>query len=136
MARIVYVDDQPVLLQGMKTYLQEAGHEVWATDSGAEALGRIQAGEADLLVQDVLRPVLDGRQLLRALWSDPKWTDFPVIIVSGVATAAGLPVRGVSAEDHSPCVDMWLKKPWLPSQLILAVTTTLAARDARRTRQT
>jgi CheY-like chemotaxis protein len=132
MARIVCLDDEPNLLAAMALHLRRAGHEVWATESSADALSLIRTGVIDLLVQDIMRPKMDGLTLLRVLRSDPKWADFPVIILSMGAPEGGLPPTGDPEEDRLRFADAWLNKPWTSKALIGAVAEAIAARDARR----
>jgi CheY-like chemotaxis protein len=131
MARIVCLDDERNMREVLALVFRRAGHEAWATDSSEEALSRIRSGDVDLLVQDIMRPKMDGLTLLRILRGDPKWADFPVIIVSQGAPRMGPSTGGLGA-DPLIFADAWFPKPWIPKELVRAVADALEARVARR----
>src|SRR3954469_19516695 len=62
---ILIVDDEPTMLRYLRTLLEVEGYRVETATNGAEALQRLQqAPTPDLLLLDVLMPVLDGLQTL------------------------------------------------------------------------
>jgi two-component system chemotaxis response regulator CheY len=82
MARLLLVDDDPVLLGLMAKLLGRAGHTVVEAGSGAEGLARA-AGEAfDLIISDVMMPDLDGYALTRQLRANPATRHIPVLLLT------------------------------------------------------
>lgn len=66
--RILVVDDDPVLNQLIQLTLSKAGYDVVTADHGARAAKLLQAGEAfDLILLDLMMPVMDGLRLLQWL---------------------------------------------------------------------
>lgn len=62
---IFVVDDEPTMLRYLRTLLEVEGYRVETATNGTEAIQRLQAGAVpDLLLLDVLMPVLDGLQTL------------------------------------------------------------------------
>lgn len=85
--RILVVDDDPSVRRLLSVQLGLAGHEVHIAEDGAEALTEIGRQKPDLLVLDVMMPLMDGWQLLRALRAKPLYADLPVVLL----TAKSLP---------------------------------------------
>jgi diguanylate cyclase (GGDEF)-like protein/PAS domain S-box-containing protein len=65
MATILVVDDRPINRDFLVTLLTYAGHTIHEAGNGAEALARIEQAEPDLVITDVLMPVIDGIELAR-----------------------------------------------------------------------
>jgi DNA-binding response OmpR family regulator len=85
-ARILVVDDEPDILLLHRLNLEGAGHEVLLAADGMKALERIDIDIPDMVVLDVMMPVLDGWGVLEAMQSkgDPP----PVLVVSAKSLSA------------------------------------------------
>ena len=73
--RVLVVDDEPRILKFLKLRLKASGYEVLTASNGLEALEQLQAQEPDIIVLDVVMPVMDGFETLRqvrALSSVPR----------------------------------------------------------------
>lgn len=79
MATIMIVDDHPVNRQLFVTLLGYAGHRLLEAGNGAEALEIARAEYPDLVITDILMPVLDGFTFVRRLRADPILAEVPVI---------------------------------------------------------
>ena len=88
MARILVVDDEPDILLLHRLNLEGAGHEVLLAADGMKALERIDADQPDMVVLDVMMPVLDGWGVLEALQA--KVESPPVLVVSAKSAAADI----------------------------------------------
>lgn len=82
MARILIVDDEPDLRFLHKLIFKDAGHEVAVASDGAAALEWVKNERPDLVVTDIMMPVMDGNQLIRSLRSDPETASIPILAVS------------------------------------------------------
>jgi diguanylate cyclase (GGDEF)-like protein len=71
MAKILVADDNAFNRMGLVSLLEQAGHDVIEACDGQEAFARARAESPDLLISDVLMPVVDGYQLARQLRADP-----------------------------------------------------------------
>ena len=81
--RIIVVDDEASMRKVLAAVLAHDGHEVFATDDGAEALERYRSGAFDLVIEDLRMPKMHGLELLRRL----KELDPAVLVI--VMTAFG-----------------------------------------------
>jgi CheY-like chemotaxis protein len=110
MSRVLVVDDEPSLLFLHRTTLESAGHQVVEASNGGEALERIREAMPDLVVSDLMMPVMDGRELIRRLRADAATRVIPVIIVSAVV-----------ASEEIVEADAALTKPCDPDKLLALV---------------
>jgi two-component system chemotaxis response regulator CheY len=119
MARILAVDDSPVMRQMVKATLAEAGHEVAQAANGEEAL-RMAAGQVfDMVITDLNMPVMDGLALIRKLRELPAYSSMPMIALTTESTTE------VKRAGREAGATAWVVKPFNPQRLIGAVTELL-----------
>jgi two-component system sensor histidine kinase/response regulator len=124
-ARILIVDDQPSNIQIVGTVLGNLGYEIIPASDGATALKRISLRVPDLILLDMLMPVMGGCEVCRQLKESPDWKDIPVIFLSA-ADDKDLIVRALD----SGGVD-YITKPFNHAELVSRVRTQLALKSAR-----
>jgi CheY-like chemotaxis protein len=101
MAGILVVDeesDQRILLRRI---LERAGHEVSDAGDGTAALSAARESAPDLVVTDMMMPVMDGRELIRCPRGDPATAGIPV------PAAGGGPRRAGAADAVAPKPREW-----------------------------
>src|SRR5580693_1920054 len=79
MATVLVVDDHPANRDLVVTLLRYRGHTLLQASDGAEALRIARAQHPDLVVTDLVMPVMDGYELVRELRSDPDLAETRVI---------------------------------------------------------
>jgi signal transduction histidine kinase len=82
-ARVLVVDDDPIMRELASAKLAEAGYAAVAADDGAAGLSRLKAEGADLVITDVDMPAMGGYELTRAVRADAAVAATPVIVVTG-----------------------------------------------------
>jgi len=82
--RIVVVDDDKVSLRLLEHTLTKAGFEVMTADSGPAGLKTIRDHIPDIVISDILLPVMDGFELTQRIKEDPKLARIKVIMMSAV----------------------------------------------------
>lgn len=114
--RILVVDDEIRILNFLKSKLKAAGYETLTASNGREALDQVQTKKPDLVVLDVLMPVMGGLEMLNELRTFSK---VPVIILSAkgsdVDKIRGL---GLGADDYLP-------KPFNPDELVARINAVM-----------
>ena len=81
-ARILLVDDDPVMLELAGARLREAGHHVSVAPDGLAALDMLSAERFDLVISDLDMPRLDGFGLTQTIRKNPDHNATPVIVVT------------------------------------------------------
>lgn len=77
------VDDEPAQRFALRRILERAGHEVTDAGDGAAALRAVRESPPDLMVTDMMMPVMDGNELIRRLRSEPATAGIPILAASG-----------------------------------------------------
>jgi CheY-like chemotaxis protein len=88
-ARILVVDDESDQRFLLRRIFERAGHEVSDAQDGAAALCAVRESAPDLVVTDVMMPVMDGAELVRCLRGDPATARIPVLAATGDSELAG-----------------------------------------------
>ena len=125
MTRILVVDDNDVNLAVLRALLNGYGYEVEEAHHGEEALARCSQTLPDLVISDLLMPVMDGYTLLRRWKTDIRLRHIPFIIYTATYTA---PQDQKLAEDLG--ADAYILKPAKPGMLIARVRAVLAQKGA------
>jgi CheY-like chemotaxis protein len=116
--KILIVDDEPDLRYLLRRVFERAGHIVTDAGHGEAALESVRGTLPDLVVTDMMMPVMDGAELIRRLRADPATAQIPIL------AATGDPRLAVGA-------DAVLSKPYQSAQLLAAVNSLLAQKAAR-----
>jgi len=85
MSLVMVVDDDPETRSTLKTFLARRGHRVNCAANGKEALELMSSDPADVVVLDVVMPLLDGVGFLEVLRCYLRWQQTPVLMVTGHA---------------------------------------------------
>ena len=80
-ARVVVIDDQPMILDLMRDILMDAGHKVYTYDKAGRALEEIDGHGVDVLFTDLCMPGIDGLEFLKI--ARRKWPVCKVVIFTG-----------------------------------------------------
>ncbi len=82
MTRLLVVDDETAIVDALQDILSMEGYEVVTALNGHEGLRLLTELEPDLVLLDLMMPVMDGRELLRRKHSNPKLRGIPVVVMS------------------------------------------------------
>lgn len=114
---ILLVDDEQDITSNLSAYLNRSGFETSTAGDGEEALQQVAERAPDLIVLDVLMPIMDGREMLRQLRQSDDWT--PVILLTQVGEASE---RAMALEEGA---DDYLNKPFDPHELVARMRAVL-----------
>jgi two-component system alkaline phosphatase synthesis response regulator PhoP len=118
--RILLVDDDELILESLKSALEDRGYEVFLARDGSEALMRAERDAPDLIVLDVIMPIRSGYSVLDHLHRNRTHTP-PVIMMTANEDER---LRGYA---ESRGANAFLQKPFEISQLLSKVETLLNA---------
>jgi len=120
MRRILVADDEEDTLMVIKQYLESKGFEVCEARDGQIVLDLLEKYRPDLILLDVMMPVMDGFTLNRRLKQNPELRNIPVIV-----TTAKTRMKEMFASSPDSGVDFVLEKPFRLAQLLECVQTVL-----------
>jgi two-component system cell cycle response regulator CpdR len=119
MAAILLAEDDDSMRRFLKKALERAGHTVIDASQGDEALTELQLREFDLLLTDIVMPVMDGIELARrAAEIDP---EMKIMFITGFAAVA------LNAANQAPDDAKVLSKPFHLKDLVQEVDRVIAA---------
>jgi CheY-like chemotaxis protein len=91
---ILIVDDESSMRFLLRITFESAGYEVLEAHHGAVALERVKESRPNLVVTDLMMPVMNGRDLVGRLRADPETASIPILLISANPNAD---VAGVDA---------------------------------------
>ena len=122
--RVLIADDNADMRLYLRRLLTDA-YDVETVSNGGEALTAIQRRKPDLILSDVMMPVLDGLELVKTVRSDPNLASLPILLLSARAgEEAQLEGLNTGADDY-------LIKPFSSRELLARVSSALKIADVR-----
>ena len=116
---ILVADDEPVNLALIRRRLEWEDYRVVTADDGGEAVEAARATLPDLVIMDVMMPVMDGLQACRLLKEDPATRDIPVIFLSALDDT-DTKVRGLDLGAND-----YVSKPFRVEELLARVSVAI-----------
>ena len=114
---ILLVDDDPDFVEAVRVIVENGGYEVEVAYDGQEGLEAVAERKPDLIVLDVMMPVMNGHEACAKLKGNEETADIPIILLTAVAdrvTTSTYTHRDMlesEAEDYMP-------KPVEPAELL------------------
>jgi signal transduction histidine kinase len=121
MARILVVEDDLNLLEGIQTMLELDSYSVVCAENGRQALEILRSSPTppDLIVSDIMMPQMDGIEFLKAVRAVDEWESIPFIFLTARGERSDI-VRGKQLG-----VDDYLVKPFDAAELIATIQNKL-----------
>ncbi|HEY0096564.1 MAG TPA: ATP-binding protein, partial [Archangium sp.] len=121
--RVLVVEDEPEIRAFLRNVLKPYYRLLEATN-GEEGLRTAQKERPDLIVSDVMMPVMSGIQMLAALRSSPETVDVPIIMLTARQEVEAK-VEGLSMGAND-----YMGKPFSPREMLARIEAQLRLRDA------
>lgn len=83
--KVLVADDEPALRKLLKTNMELEGYETLEASNGAEVLECVERDNPDIILLDIMMPVMDGWEVMTALAANPEYSQ-KVILVSAKAS--------------------------------------------------
>jgi len=112
MYNILIVDDEAKIRELIRKYAEFEGHSVGEAENGMEAVSLFKNGNYDIIIMDIMMPVLDGMSAAREI---RKTSDVPIIMLS----ARGEEYDKIGGFQSG--VDDYVVKPFSPKELMLRI---------------
>ena len=118
-SKILIVDDEPFNVDYLEQELEDMNYNIITAGNGREALDKVTNEPPDLILLDIMMPIMDGFAVLSELKADPLLRHIPVIIISAMNDLESV-VKGIKqgAEDYLP-------KPFEPTLLHARISASL-----------
>jgi PAS domain S-box-containing protein len=114
--RVLIVDDDQRVSALLTELIENEGYEVACAADGGSAWELVLSFEPDVVISDVVMPVLDGIELCRQIKKDVRTSDIPVILISGSRNALEDSMQGLTAG-----ADDYLQVPFRHEELLVKV---------------
>jgi PAS domain S-box-containing protein len=114
--RVLIVDDDDKVLDLLVELLTYEGYEVSGAANGEEGLAIAACFEPDVVISDVVMPVVDGLELCRRLKDDERTTNVPILLISGNKRSENDGLLGLHAG-----ADDYLELPFKNDELLVKV---------------
>jgi DNA-binding response OmpR family regulator len=115
-ARVLVVDDEPMVRDVLSRYLERSGFAVEAAADGERALAAFEARRPDLVLLDLMLPRVDGFEVFRQIRAQ---ADSPVIMI----TARGQTTDRIAGLEIG--ADDYVSKPFSPAEVVARVRSVL-----------
>ena len=123
--KILIVDDEPFTVEYLEQELEDSNYSVLTANNGRDALDQVRTELPDLVLLDIMMPIMNGFAVLAQMKADAKLRDIPVIIISAMSDLQSV-VKGIEqgAEDYLP-------KPFEPVLLHARISSSLEKKRFR-----
>jgi len=116
---ILVVEDDEMLSEGLRDWLQFVGYRVQLAGNGREALERLNTAYPDIIISDIVMPEMNGYQLLETVRSRPELNTIPFLFLTGRAQKSEVLIgKGLGVDDY-------ITKPWGPEELLTVIRVKL-----------
>jgi two-component system response regulator VicR len=117
---IVYIEDDPEMLDLVELILNRHGFEVHGAHGGREGIDLVHQEHPDLILLDLMMPDLDGWDVYQQLKAEPDTKAVPVIVITAKTQSIDK-VLGL----HIAKVDDYISKPFRPQELLDSIEKVL-----------
>jgi len=119
---ILIVDDEPSIIVPLQFLMEQNGYHVLVAFSGEEAMETIEHHHPDLILLDIMLPVIDGFEVCQRVRENPEFKDIRIILLTAVGSEANV-AKGLALG-----ADAYITKPFSNSEVIGKVRELLESR--------
>lgn len=121
--RILVVDDEPNIVQTLQDRLEMNEYEVVTAGNGREGLEKFEEEHPDVILLDVIMPIMDGHEMLEALRKRPRGQDVSVIMLTARSQTQDI------ARANACGIDDYIVKPFDLSELLEKIESVVEHRN-------
>ena len=121
MSKILLVDDDPGIREVVTYTLQREGFDVDDAADGEAALEKARGGGYDVVILDVMLPLLSGLEVLAELRADPEMNRLGVVVITAQPTHRD--------DVFAAGADAFFDKPFDPDELVAVIEEVLSRRS-------
>jgi CheY-like chemotaxis protein len=118
--KILIVEDDNFVAEVYSTKLLEMGHEITIAQNGEEGLNILKENTPDLILLDIIMPVMGGIEMLEELKKNEEWKKIPVILLTNVGEKDSIQkVQNLGVQDYL------IKSHFTPAEVIEKIDAVL-----------
>ncbi|MBE0535794.1 MAG: response regulator [Phycisphaerae bacterium] len=122
--RILVVDDEPNIVQTLQDRLEMNEYEVFTAGNGREGLQKFEQERPDVILLDVIMPIMDGHEMLEMLRKQAGGQDVSVIMLTARSQTQDI------ARANACGIDDYIVKPFDLSELLEKIESVVEHRKA------
>jgi len=122
--KILVVDDEPNIVQTLQDRLEMNEYEVFTAGNGREGLEKFKEQRPDVILLDVIMPIMDGHEMLEALRKQPDGQGVSVIMLTARSQSQDI------ARANMCGIDDYIVKPFDLSELLEKIESVVEHRKA------
>jgi DNA-binding response OmpR family regulator len=123
--RILIVDDEPSIIVPLQFLMQQNGYETAVAFSGEEAMETIVAKNPDLILLDIMLPVVDGFEVCQRVRENQGWRNIRIILLTAMGGEANV------AKGMALGADAYITKPFSNAEVIRKVKELLRKNEEK-----
>lgn len=124
--RILIVEDDNFVAEVYSTKLKEMNCEVTLVQNGKDGLAALEAGKFDLILLDILMPVMGGIEMLEVMKKNENWKNIPVILLTNVGEKESIEkVRDLGVKSYL------IKSHFTPAEVIEKIEAVFQNNDKK-----
>ena len=122
--KIMVVDDEPNIVQTLQDRLEMNEYQVVTAGNGREGLEKIEQERPDVILLDVIMPIMDGHEMLEMLRKQPGGRDVSVIMLTARSQTQDI------ARANACGIDDYIVKPFDLSELLEKIESVVEHRKS------
>lgn len=108
---VLLIEDDEYIQKAYKIGLGDAGFKVVSAWDGKEGLEKVSSSSPDIILLDLVMPVMDGFEFLKKIKEDGNFKNIPVVILSNLAQGPDIErARELGAVDYLIKTDFWMEE--------------------------
>ena len=112
MAKILIVEDEPLVARMYQKSLSFDSHEVVTALGGKEGLQKVKSEKPDIVLLDIMMPEPNGMEVLERIMTDPETKHIPVVMLTNLSGK-----HDAELAKSKGAVEFWVKKDAQPKEL-------------------
>jgi DNA-binding response OmpR family regulator len=113
--KILIVDDEPSIIVALQFLMEQNGYETLVAFSGEEAMETVARHRPDLILLDIMLPVVDGFEVCQRVREKAEWKDIRIVLVTALDRESNV-AKGLALG-----ADAYVTKPFANADLIAKV---------------
>lgn len=121
--KILIVDDEPSIIVPVQFLMEQNGYDVRIAFSGEEAMETVETNPPDLILLDIMLPIIDGFEVCQRIRENPRWDKIKIILLTAMGSDANV-AKGLALG-----ADAYIIKPFSNVDIVKKVKELLSSKE-------